>query len=142
MSKTLLKKLFLFASIAMVAMLVLAACGDDDDDDDDADTGGDTSTMTTVDGGDVQTVTMEDTMRFGPQTLTAAAGEELTVNLQNNGAIEHNFAIDAADVDEDVDGGAEEEITFTAPSEAGEYEIYCNIPGHKEAGMVATLVVE
>ena len=37
--------------------------------------------------------------------------------------------------------GATGTVDFT-PSEAGTYEFYCTIEGHKEAGMVGTLVVE
>ena len=31
--------------------------------------------------------------------------------------------------------------SFTAPSEAGTYQVVCSIPGHLEAGMVAQLTV-
>jgi len=37
--------------------------------------------------------------------------------------------------------GASETIEFT-PSEAGEYEFFCTVPGHKESGMVGILVVK
>lgn len=153
MSRALLKKLFLFLSIAMVATLVLAACGDDDDSED-AGTGGDTSTTTTTstmtttgttasgETMDVTAVQMMDTMKFDPDAITVAAGEEVTIDLANAGALEHNFSVDEADVDQTLNGSESEEFTFTAPDEAGEYEIYCDIPGHKEAGMVAKLIVE
>jgi uncharacterized cupredoxin-like copper-binding protein len=36
--------------------------------------------------------------------------------------------------------GNEGAVVFTA-TEAGEYEFYCSVPGHKEAGMIGTLKV-
>ena len=32
--------------------------------------------------------------------------------------------------------------TVVINAKPGSYEYYCNVPGHKEAGMVGTLVVE
>ena len=51
----------------------------------------------------------------------------------------HNFSIDALGIDVDIAPGATEQVVINAP--AGEYEYYCNVPGHKEAGMVGTLIV-
>ena len=33
-------------------------------------------------------------------------------------------------------------VTFTAPAKPGQHRIYCDQPGHEQAGMVGTLVVE
>lgn len=146
-----LKQLFMVLSIAIVAMLVLAACGDDDDSAG-IGSGSDTSTTTTSstmttgtmasgDEGEVTAVKMTE-MKFDKDAITVTAGEEVTINLENAGSIEHNFTVDEADVDYSVASGESDEFTFTAPSEAGEYEIYCKVPGHREAGMVAKLIVE
>ena len=51
----------------------------------------------------------------------------------------HNFSIDALGIDVDIAPGATKQVVINAP--AGEYEYYCNVPGHKEAGMVGTLTV-
>jgi len=32
--------------------------------------------------------------------------------------------------------------TFYAPEQPGTYEVVCTVPGHKDLGMVATLVVQ
>lgn len=131
-----LKKLLALISIAMIAMLMLAACGDDDDPTaTPADTG-------TGGNGEAIHVQMLDTMRFDPDTITVAAGQQVTIDLENAGVIPHTFTVDEANADFELDGGERETFTFTAPSDPGEYEIYCAIPGHREAGMVATLVVE
>lgn len=41
-----------------------------------------------------------------------------------------------------LNGGETTEITFTAPSEPGEYTYLCTFPGHYQAGMKGTLIVE
>lgn len=102
------------------------------------------------------TAEMTDLM-FTPANFEVPAGAEVTLNLSNNGAVEHNFIIlkkgvvvtaAAADIkpeDMIIDAklAAGESGTFTFKiDEAGEYEVVCNIPGHLEAGMVGTLVVK
>jgi plastocyanin len=138
------RKLLALLSLAMVAMLLLAACGDGDDNGDATTPGaaGDTSTPAASPAGEAIHVQMLDTMRFEPDTITVSAGEEVTIELENAGAIMHNFSITEANVDQDLDGRQSETFTFTAPSEPGEYKIFCDVPGHEQAGMVATLVVE
>jgi uncharacterized cupredoxin-like copper-binding protein len=96
---------------------------------------------------------------YDAKTYTVPAGAEVTLNLTNNGSIEHEFAIlklgqhvtpPFGDKDEDkiyweldgVDSGETKSDTFTAPTEPGEYDIICGIPGHIELGMVATLIVK
>ncbi|HUG14542.1 MAG TPA: cupredoxin domain-containing protein [Thermomicrobiales bacterium] len=128
-----LRKFIALVSISMIALLFVAACGDDDDA---------AATPGATGAGDAVPVQMLDTMRFDPDTISVSAGSEVTIALENPGAIPHSFTIDEADVDVELDAGESETFTFTAPSEPGEYEIYCKIAGHREAGMVATLVVE
>ena len=130
------KRWLTLLSVAMIAMVMLAACGNgDDDDDDDAadDAASDFNGMP---------VAMLDEMAFEPETLTVSAGEDVEIALTNEGAITHNFSIEGADVSVDLDGGDMETVTFTAPEEPGEYKIFCDEPGHEGAGMIGTLVVE
>ena len=77
---------------------------------------------------------------FEPAELTIPADTEVTVSLPNEGAAPHNFSIDELEISVDLPPGANEEIVINAP--AGEYEYYCNVPGHRETGMVGTLTVE
>jgi nitrite reductase (NO-forming) len=77
-------------------------------------------------------------LAFDPTELTIPAGTDVTITLVNNGALEHNFVIDALGVQSDtVSAGGTTTVTINA--EAGDYEFYCGVPGHKEAGMVGTL---
>lgn len=38
--------------------------------------------------------------------------------------------------------GEEEEISFTAPEETGDYDYLCSFPGHAQSGMVGVMKVE
>lgn len=75
-----------------------------------------------------------------PNEVTVPAGE-VKFTVQNTGALEHNFVIE----------GVEEKIDFVLPSEtetlettlsAGSYVMVCTVEGHREAGMVGTLIIE
>ncbi len=79
-------------------------------------------------------------IRFEPVELTIPADTDVTISLPNEGAAPHNFAIDELEIDIDQAPGALESVVINAP--AGTYEYYCNVPGHREAGMVGTLIVE
>ena len=93
-----------------------------------------------------------------PPEWTVSAGAEVTVNMQNMGALEHDFAIvnQGAEVpvpflDANRDlllfeagklaGGATDTATFTAPTEPGIYTVICTIPGHYPV-MQGKLVVQ
>ena len=101
-------------------------------------------------------VTMTD-FKFEPMEFTVPAGQEITVNATNNGAVLHEFVIfklgqtageKFGDEDEEniyweveVGPGASVAETFTAPTEPGEYSVTCGIEGHLEAGMNGKLIV-
>ncbi len=76
---------------------------------------------------------------FEPTTLEIPANTDVTIELPNLGAAPHNFAIDELGISIDLAPGANESVVINAPP--GEYEFYCNVPGHKEAGMHGILVV-
>lgn len=123
----------------LVFALLLTACGGTD------------APSTTIN------VTMTD-FAFSPNTFTVPAGQPITINATNNGASRHTFVImklgkdvgqsfiaaNQADIywQTFVDAGGNKSDTFTAPSTPGEYQIICDIPGHYEAGMSASLIVK
>ena len=77
---------------------------------------------------------------FVPPEFAIPADTAVRVLLPNNGFAEHNFNIDALNVHSPtVPGGETTEVTITAPP--GDYEYYCAVPGHKQAGMVGVLSV-
>ena len=60
--------------------------------------------------------------------------------------MEHDFVIDEFGVQSDVlpamaEEGDEVSVTFTA-TEAGEFEYYCSIIGHRDGGMYGNFIVE
>ena len=86
------------------------------------------------------TIASED-IRFEPKQVEIPANTDVTVKLPNNGASPHNFSIDALKISVDLPAG-EQDATTTINAAPGSYEYYCNIPGHKDAGMVGTLTVK
>ena len=120
---------------AVAALLIMAGCGDDD---------GGTSNAPAVgassDSGDGLTVVAED-IEFGDDAYAAAAGT-IPVTYRNEGSIVHTLVIEDIDgfklevsSNGDVDEGAVE-------LEPGEYTMFCDVPGHRAAGMEASLQVE
>jgi uncharacterized cupredoxin-like copper-binding protein len=101
-------------------------------------------------------VTLTD-FHFTPDSYTVPAGKEITLNAVNNGAVQHEFVIfklganagdkfgdeDEANIYWEVEvlPGESKTVTFTAPTEPGEYYLTCGIPGHLEAGMNGKLTV-
>lgn len=101
-------------------------------------------------------VTLTDFM-FSPNQFTVPAGMEITLEINNSGGVIHNFIImnlgETAGTEftkddnvnvywmTELSSGSSNTITFTAPSEPGNYEVVCGIPGHLQAGMVATMTV-
>ena len=93
---------------------------------------------------------------FSPSTITVAAGAEVELTLTNSGALEHEVVImlkpatlpfdadDEANIhwEYELETGESGTMTFTAPTEPGEYQIVCGIAGHLEGGMEGTLIVE
>lgn len=111
-------------------------------------------------GGSAPTTTIDVTMtdfQFQPNQFTIPAGQEITLNSTNTGAVVHNFVImelgttagDRFEEDDlpnvywevEIQPGGSTSTTFTAPSEPGEYEVVCRTEGHIVSGMVAELTV-
>jgi uncharacterized cupredoxin-like copper-binding protein len=94
---------------------------------------------------------------FTPDTFTIPAGQEITITATNNGAVVHEFVIMKfgqnigevfGDEDEgniywevEVEPGQSTTVTFTAPSDIGDYQLVCGTEGHFQAGMVGSLTV-
>ncbi|RPJ24463.1 MAG: hypothetical protein EHM33_17795 [Chloroflexi bacterium] len=124
--------------IMAVISLMLVSCG------------GAGGASTTID------VTMTD-FQFQPSQFTVPAGQEITFNSSNNGAVVHNFVImklgtsagdffDEEDIpnvywEVELQPGGSTDTTFTAPTEPGEYDVICRTEGHIVSGMTAKLTV-
>jgi len=150
-----------FAAVSVVvAMLAAAACGDDDPILDEAQrealseqsktatagTAGDqtpTAPVTRPGGRSERVIEIpaaEQGLAFAKQRVATQAGV-VTLSMPNPADLQHNIAVDQPERQQgDIVGkGGVSEITVDFP--AGEYEYYCSVPGHREGGMVGTLVV-
>ncbi|MCA9218913.1 MAG: cupredoxin domain-containing protein, partial [Planctomycetales bacterium] len=166
-----LRRVGSFVALIMVATLVLAACGEPDAEVKptvtrmpvenapaaptavtpaaEATSSGDTAApteaaATTAPGGSAMQTTFDIKMvdiAFDVTELVVPANTEITINLVNEGALTHNFSIDELGVNSgDYAAGQTGTVTFNSGAPA-EYEYYCNIPGHREAGMVGKITV-
>lgn len=128
------------ACLAALAMFFLAACGGEDAE-------------------EMNLISMSP-YTYAPSTLTVRADSEVTLRLRNTETfqgephtwtlLEAGYRAEAPWTEEDgehvlveklVHPSETETLSFTAPSEPGEYQWVCSITGHLEAGMRGTLVV-
>lgn len=83
---------------------------------------------------------------FNPNTFSGVVGQTISFKIANKGTVDHNFVVLNADGSQElakieVKVGASATLDFT-PTAAGEYQVDCNLPGHKEAGMIGKLIVK
>ena len=137
------------AILAVVFTLLLAACG---------------QSQSTTSAPQALSVAAKE-FAFAPAALTVKAGQPVTIDLQNQGAVEHDWSVRNIEINGEAKSsgdtpsghmmgdtgdepklhvaagiGGKGTLTFT-PSKPGRYEYYCAVAGHKEAGMVGTLTV-
>jgi plastocyanin len=85
------------------------------------------------------TITLEN-MAFSQSEVQLKVGQPVTLNLVNKDGYAHAFDTDEFDVH--VPLLAEETVTVTfTPKTAGNFAFYCSSVGHKNAGMIGTLIV-
>lgn len=119
-------------------------------------------------GGSAERIDVKaDEFSFEPAVVTVRAGTEYRLVLQNTGAVLHDWTIEriaatavagTETARHDMGGmnrmvgsgdrlhvaaaaGKATELTFT-PTEPGEYEYACTVPGHADLGMRGRLVVQ
>jgi plastocyanin len=65
------------------------------------------------------------------------SGGSYTLEVTNKDSIEHNFTFAEGDANQDVEGGEDAKVTFTAPA-AGSYPFFCK---YHPAAMKGTITV-
>ncbi len=128
--RDLLRRVGALAVAVPAASALLAACA-----------GGGGGGGGTTGGGKI-TIEMSE-YKYNPATITVSPGASVTVTLKNVGTLQHDYHIDVINQTSPmVDPGKSIDWTFTAPSQAGTYDTWCTVPGHKELGMVGKLEVK
>lgn len=110
--------------------LALGACGGNDD-------GDGASAATCAPATAELAVGALDELRFDAESFDVDAGC-IEVTYANEGSLAHTLLV------KDVDGfklAVGDEDDGSLELEAGEYTLYCDIPGHEAGGMVADLTV-
>jgi plastocyanin len=123
--------------VALAGVLLLAAggCGGDED----GGAGGGASATTAASGGgggEELKLTAKD-IKWDTTTLQLTSGTGYRVEVTNDDSVQHNFTFAEASADQDVAGGENATVTFTAPA-AGSYEFFCKF--HQQ-GMRGTVTV-
>jgi len=75
---------------------------------------------------------------FKPTVIQGKAGSTVTLELKNEGSVEHNFSIDGQTIDKDLEPGGSAKVTVTIPK-SGAISFYCKY--HKSMGMAGALEV-
>ena len=118
--------------------LVVSACG--------GGSGGDAAAQEpAADPGAAKTIRIAATdFAFEPRTVELSAPGTYTFVVANTGKTDHALEIEGPGVEEKtqtIKAGGQSELTVEI-TEAGEYEIYCPVGGHRDLGMEGTLTAE
>lgn len=121
-----MKKTLIFVIVAILSLGLLTACGG----------GGGAAKEIEVlmgEGGE---------MKFNPATLSVKKGEKVAITIVNKDAAQdHTLVLTDFNVkSKTVKPGQKETLNFTA-SKTGEFNFQCDVPGHKDGGMVGKLTV-
>jgi uncharacterized cupredoxin-like copper-binding protein len=99
-------------------------------------------------------------MAFAAKEVTVENGKAVKLVFNNQDGQLHDFSVDKIPVKVSEDhkdghdmGGAKPDLHVSAeagktgeveftPTKAGTYTFYCTVPGHKDAGMVGSLIVK
>jgi plastocyanin len=145
------------ALCSALAALAIAGCGGDDEESSSG--GGDTAAQEapapapepTTDaggGGGGASTNLEanadesGALKFDTDALDAKPGN-VTITMDNPSSVPHAIGIEGNGVDEEGETvGNGGKSTVTAELKAGEYEFYCPVDGHADAGMKGTLTVK
>ena len=155
----------LWAGGAIVAvLLIIGSCGGNGPDDDDDQAATENSYLEAAPKDALFLVEMT-SFAFAPDVMEVAAGDVVEIAIQNVEPLLHDLTIDVIDADVHVsflagtgqhahqDPETEADVHFALTergsgivhlkiNEPGEFVFYCSVPGHRESGMVGTLIVQ
>ncbi|MDP9302607.1 MAG: cupredoxin domain-containing protein [Actinomycetota bacterium] len=73
---------------------------------------------------------------FNPTILQGSGGQSITLEIKNDGSVQHNFSITSLGVDVTIQPGASQEVKVTFP-QTGTVEYFCSF--HHALGMAGEL---
>lgn len=82
---------------------------------------------------------------FSPSSFEVNNGEKVVLSVTSGDRWAHVFKFkdsSLAEVAVGVTSGETRAITFYAPSEAGEYPFFCDVPGHERRGEKGVMIVK
>jgi FtsP/CotA-like multicopper oxidase with cupredoxin domain/plastocyanin len=99
---------------------------------------GGSSSSTTSTGSEPIVVTLSE-FKITPATITAPPGP-VKLLVSNSGSMTHNLSVSGGGRTPDIKPGGSAPLDLGSMKE-GTYQVQCNIPGHADSGMKATLVI-
>ena len=135
-----------FCAVAAALALGIAGCGDDNDDESGA-TGTGTGTgaeeQAAPTGAPSKTVSLTETeYKIAPAQVKVGKAGVVEFQVANDGQQTHALEVEGAGLEEETEDIAPgQSASLKVELEAGTYELYCPIDGHKDQGMEGTLTV-
>jgi plastocyanin len=119
-------RLATIGAVLVAAALLLAACGSSKKSSStSAAPASTTSTSTTPATTPAKTQELETyDFRFDPKTVKAKPGQKVTLELKNEGKVEHNFSVSSLHIDKDLEAGKKAKVTLTVPK-SGNLQFFC-----------------
>ncbi|MGI9646161.1 MAG: plastocyanin/azurin family copper-binding protein [Ilumatobacteraceae bacterium] len=132
-----------FGALALAVVAVVMASGDD---------GGGGGSAAPAGPSDALVIEASD-FAFAPEAAAALADTDVSVTLENVGAVEHNWTVLEAGTTVGSEADFEESMVLAAVGDVaagettegsvnlaeGEYQVICTISGHLDAGMEGTV---
>ncbi len=139
------RNLVAISALAAVSLGGVAACSSSDD----------SSTKTTdkaaTDNGstdkgsgssDAVKVEMKEYEFIPPAVEGTSSGGKVSFEVKNAGTLEHDFTVEGYEDEKIAVNKPGDTLTGSVSLEAGDYVIFCSVPGHRELGMEGTLTVK
>ena len=145
------RRTFVLLTAATVALITLAACSSGGSSASGSSSGSNKITIGSDQANDhgTQDATSKSTFTIGadndssgyffnPTILLGSAGQSITLDIKNDGSVQHNFSITSMNVNITIQPGASQEVKVTFP-QTGTVEYFCSF--HHALGMAGELSV-
>jgi plastocyanin len=122
--------------VAVLGIALLAAgCGGSSGSGGSSDTAAPATTAAAGGGGGDKVSLTAKGIAWSQTQLNLPAGKQVTVAVDNQDSVEHNFTFKDASANKDVEGGESAEISFMSPA-AGSYQFFCKYHPSQMKGTV------